>query len=449
LSRPAITIAVLLALSAAAPSAHAGKVLMPDSTTAEDFRLANGLEVRVRSIPGAVGASVSLAYRAGNLHLPPGNTGLAQLLAELQFTAAAGSVPERTREELSSLRPAGWDVRTNDHVAVLTEMAAPSQLPGVLLQVAARAHGVQVSPACFQRASGTVRSTLAREALGDPNMMLYRRVRDVALGRDDASIFADAQGKGLEGINAGAATGWLQRLYVPANATLALAGDMGGIDVHAVIEKLFADIPAGKPEPEAASPRLRPGARALEFAGLDKSLGVVAAIAPALDDSTHAPFYLAGLLAGAWWREQVGAPQPPLTSVFRYSVLDEPDLARFYVESTAALADTANLVNHWGDAVEALRGQLIPEPLLGQVRTSVEWLVGGPISSPVLKLMRRESSALSELSASMATRACWRGDRFWARWRHQFETSRLSPQMFFSYMLAPGHHVAVVVAPRR
>lgn len=449
MSRPAITIALLLAMSAAAPPARAGKVLMPDSTTSEDWRLANGLEVRVRSIPGAVGTSVSLAYRAGNLHLPPANAGLAQLLAELQFTAPAGTIPERTREDLPSLRPAGWDVRTNDHVAVLTEVAAPSRLPGVLLQVAARAHGVQVGPETFQRASGTVRATLAREALGDPNMVLYRRVRDVALGKDDARIFADAQGKGLEGINAGAATALLQRLYVPANATLALAGDLGGIDVHAVVEKLFGDIPAGRAEPEAASPRMRPGARTIEFAGLDKPLGVVAAIAPSLDDSTHAPFYLAGLLTGAWWREQVGAPTPPLTSVFRYSVLDEPDLARYFNEDAATLADTTTMVNRWGDTVDALRGQQIPGPLLDQVRMSVEWLVGGPISTPVRKLMRQESSALSELSASMATRGTWRGDRFWARWRHQLESSRLSPHMFFTYMMVPGRHVAVVLTPRR
>ena len=449
MSRFALTLASLLVISAATPAVHASPLVMTDSTATEAWRLANGLEVRVRTIPGAAGASISLAYRAGALHLPPAHAGLAQLLAELQFTAAAGPVPERTREELSSLRPAGWDVRVNDHVTVLTEVAAPSQLPGVLLQVSARAHGVQVSAECFQRAGNTVRSTLAREALGDPDMILYRRVRDVALGKDDARILADAQGKGLDGINTGAAALLLQRLYVPANATLALAGDFGGIDVHALLEKLFADIPAGAAEPEAASPRMLPGARTVLVPGIGKPLGVVAAIAPALDDSTNAPFFLAALLTGASWRDAVGTPRPPLMAAFRYSVLDDPDLVRFYDQDPANLADTTAMVVHWAEAIESLRGQQIPIPLLDQLRLSVVWLYGGPISTSVLQLIRRDPSALSELSFSMATRACWRGDRFWDRWRRQFETSRLSPHMFYGPMIGPGRHVAVLLQPQR
>ena len=49
----------------------------------------------------------------------------------------------------------------------------------------------------------------------------------------------------------------------------------------------------------------------------------------------------------------------------------------------------------------------------------------------------------------MATRACWRGDAFWDAWRGRFETTKLSPHTFYSYMLAPGHHAAVLLVPRR
>ena len=122
MSRFALALSSLLVLSALATAAPARAAVMKDSTITEAWRLANGLEVRVRTIPGAVGASVSLAYRAGALHVPAGHPGLAQLLAELQYTAAAGNVPERTRDELTSLRPAGWDLRVNDHVVVLTEV---------------------------------------------------------------------------------------------------------------------------------------------------------------------------------------------------------------------------------------------------------------------------------------------------------------------------------------
>ena len=448
MSRFALALSSLLVLSALT-AAPACAVVMKDSTTAESWRLANGLEVRVRDIRGASGTSVSLAYRAGALHMPAGHAGLAELLGELQYTAAAGTVPERTREELTSLRPAGCDLRTGDHLVVITEVAAPSQLPGLLLQVAARAHGVQVNDGCFRRAMLTVRTTLAREALGDADLVLHRRVREVALGRDDARLFADAQGKGLADINAGAANLLLRRLYVPANATLALAGDFSGLDLHALVEKLFGDIPAGKAEPEVASPRLQPGARTTVLAGIDLPVGVVAALAPSLDDTLHASYYLAAILAGAYWRDHVGAPKPPLSALFRYSVLDEPDLVRFYVQPAASLTDTTTLITRWAVTIDALRSQSFLMQVLDDARMSVDWLLGGPISMPVRRLMRRDASPLHELSVSMATRACWRGDAFWDGWRTRFETTMLSPHTFFNYMLAPGHHAAVLLVPRR
>jgi hypothetical protein len=293
-----------------------------------------------------------------------------------------------------------------------------------------------------------VRTALGREALGDPAIVLHRRVRDVALGRRDAEVFSDAQGKGLAGINTSAANVLLQRLYVPANATLALAGDFRGMDLRALIEKHFGDIPAGKAEPEAASPRLQPGARVTQFAGLQQPVGVVAALAPSLDDTLHASFYLAAILAGDWWRERVGAPLPPLASVFRYSVFDEPDLVRFYAQPDARMADTTALITRWGGLIDAVRAQNFLPMVLDAARMSVDWILGGTISKPVLRLMRRDVEPLRELSISMAIRSCWRGDEFWDGWRWRFETTNIAPLRFFNYMLAPGNHAAVLLVPR-
>ena len=99
--RPVALLAVLL-LASFPGSVRA--IALPDSTAAESWRLANGLEVRVRYVPGAVGVATTMAYRAGSAYEPAAREGLANLLAEIQFTAAAGDVPERTREEMDSLR---------------------------------------------------------------------------------------------------------------------------------------------------------------------------------------------------------------------------------------------------------------------------------------------------------------------------------------------------------
>ena len=47
----------------AAPKLPPG--MLPDSTTVRAWRLENGLEVRVRDVPGAASVAIAMAYRAG------------------------------------------------------------------------------------------------------------------------------------------------------------------------------------------------------------------------------------------------------------------------------------------------------------------------------------------------------------------------------------------------
>jgi hypothetical protein len=107
------------------------------------------------------------------------------------------------------------------------------------------------------------------------------------------------------------------------------------------------------------------------------------------------------------------------------------------------------LSTKWALSIDVLRSQNFLMSVLDDARMSVDWLVGGAISRPVLRLMRRDVSPLRELSVSMAIRGCWRGDGFWDDWRRRFETTMLSPHNFFNYMLAPGNHAAVLLVPRR
>jgi hypothetical protein len=221
------------------------------------------------------------------------------------------------------------------------------------------------------------------------------------------------------------------------------------VDVRPLVEKLFGDIPAGKAEPEVASARLLPATRVARLPGINASVAVVAAIAPALDDTLHAPFYLSALLAGSWWKDQSGTPKPPLSSVFRYSLFDEPDLVRFYVQPIAGPTDTAAILRDWSQAMDELRAQQFSDDVLDMTRRSVDWFLGGPITPGILGIMRRDPAALAVLSSSMATRGCWRGDGFWDAWRERFETGRFSPQTYLEYMIMPGHQATLLMQPRR
>lgn len=83
--------AACLGLALAPPGATAA-VVLPDSTFVDGWRLDNGLEVRVRHIPGAAGVVITTAYRSGSLDDPAGREGLAELLSDLQYYSPAGQL---------------------------------------------------------------------------------------------------------------------------------------------------------------------------------------------------------------------------------------------------------------------------------------------------------------------------------------------------------------------
>ena len=89
--------------------------------------LSNGLRVTTRHVPRAAGVSITLCYEVGAEHDPIGREGLAALAAEILFTGPSGDQPERTRAEMASLRPLGWNIKIGQRYTELSEVAAPDQ----------------------------------------------------------------------------------------------------------------------------------------------------------------------------------------------------------------------------------------------------------------------------------------------------------------------------------
>jgi hypothetical protein len=447
LSRKVLALFLGLAAAVATPVA-ARPVLLPDSTTVDAWQLANGLKVRVRQVDGAPGASISLAYLAGTRALPDDRPGLARLLAELQFTAAAGEIPERTLDELAYLRPAGWDLRATDHVAVLTEVATRPQFPGVLLQVATRARGVQLSDSCLRNAVASVRRQMGQAVLGDPSLVLHFRLRGVAMGLDDAAQIDQATARDIGRLGRSDAAALLARYYVPANATLSLAGDFSGIDLHTVLAAQFGDIPAGAPATERPTPPLKAGTQTSRLPGLKAPLAAIGVLAPALEDTLHPTFYLAGLVMAGWWRDHEGAPRPPLGSSFRYYPLDEPDLLRYFQASVPAGATPAQVFEEWRLSVEGLRADAIGRDMLESTRDNIGWLIGGPMSREVRTLARRSPGPITTMSVGAGIRATWKGDAFWNLYLHRFLTTTVAPQRLLPWYQDPAHVTTLLLLPR-
>ena len=436
------------ALGAGTPSATPARaVALSDSTGADAWRLANGLEVRTRHVPRAPGVSVTLAFRAGSGYEPAGEEGLSELLAELEFMGAAGSVPERTRAEMASLRPLGWESNPGTRLVRFTEIASVAQLPGVLQQFAARIQGVTVTDAALKAALAQVRRDAGERLFGEPAAGLYWRAAAVARGLSDEQILRRAGMPGLSRLSPREVTALLHAWYNAGNASLGLAGDLSGIDVHALVGAAFDKLPAGIALPDTVELRLAGSKRTMAWKGLAAPVGVVAASSPPLGDSLHAAFFLGMLVTGAGLNTSWGPPKLPLVSRFQYSLLDEPELVRFYPPVAAGVTDPDLLAGAVYEQLQVVGGQMVTSSMMGRVRQSVRWLLGGELPVEVLARFRSEPGAMGTLSSGMATRALWRGDPFWAHYLAQLDRLSLGHSYFYDWLVDPKHQTLLLFTP--
>jgi predicted Zn-dependent peptidase len=220
------------------------------------------MKVVTRSAPGSGAVAITLGYRKGSDDDPAGRSGLAQLLGELSFTAAAGKQPERAPEELDSQRPLGWSYPVLRHMTLLTEVASADRFPQVLAQVAERARGVTFDAAQLGAARARVKKELAQQLFGDPTVVLNHQLAEIARGRSDGEIVRHASGSEIERATVAELQQELQRWHCPANAVLSLVGDFGPVDLHALVEKQFGRDPgrcSRVPSPRPPRCVLRPG----------------------------------------------------------------------------------------------------------------------------------------------------------------------------------------------
>jgi hypothetical protein len=446
----ALPLILLLVLPGARPTL-AAPALLADSTYAERWTLPNGLEVVTREVPGAPDVSVSWGYRFGLDHDPADQPGLASLLAEVGYTAAAGDVPERTREEMESLRPDGWSLKVTRRQTLFSETARPEQLAGVLRQVATRMRGVTVTDSGLKRARATVRRLLGEKFFGRVDQMLHWQVREYARGLDKTGILALAAATGLDRETPQSVQQAITRAYAPANGVLALAGDFTGLDLHAILASEFGDLPAGTRLPDPAPARLDSVTRLVERPEVSEPVGVLGLAAPALTDSLHPSFYLAMLVVGGQAKQVWGAASPPLATRFQYAVLDDPDFVRFYPKLEPGRgANPQNLTSAFETMVGALFELLITRDVYEEYSYNLLWLLGGPMGRSVRGAVARDPAALNLLCVSTASRALWGSDDFWAEYRRRFRPAVVRDvRLWGAWLGDPAHQTRLLFVPRR
>jgi hypothetical protein len=446
-----LLVALTLLLVAHSPKLAAASQprMLPDSTITESWTLSNGLRVVTQFVPNAKAVSIAVSYRIGRDDDPADRRGLAALLAEVVLTSEAGSAPARTREELASLRAMGWNLETGPAFTTFVEAAAPGQLAGVLRQAAARMRGVAVTEPGLRKAVASVKRDLAWTYSDELARALRAQVRELAARRGAAAVGPLALGSGLDRVSLQEVRQRIAREYVPANAVLAVAGDFHGVDFHTLIESEFSGIPAGTARRSTILP-LDSVSVALVRPQAQAPVGVVGIVAPALTDSLHSSFYLTMLLLGTHVSQTWGPAPGPMRSRFQFSVLDDPRFARFYPPVGVDTKDPKALGDAMRTAIDELVAMTVTLESYDELRSSVLWILGGPMPAPVKRAVLSDPRSLNLIATNLAARAQWGDEAFWADYRRRMDP-RVSPGFgyWIGYIGGADHQARLLALPKK
>jgi len=430
--------------------ADLGPTVLEDSTTFESFRLPNGLRVVTRHVPGCLNVDITLAYDYGRQDEPKGKEGLAALLAELEYFGATEAAPERTRQEMPSLLPAGWDLAVGPRVTRFSEIGSQQLLPGLVHQAAIRMRGVRVTPATLKTAIAEVRADLDSTCRLDIGMALHNGVREWAEGNGEAGLDRTASGRGIQGVGVREVQQQLGAVFVPANAVLAVVGSLNKIPLKALIQSEFGSIPAGAPFQRTRIARLDSTTQVVARAEASRPAGVIGLIAPALDDTTHPGFYMELALVGAHCAKSWGPPEAGLNARFHYSLFDDPDLARFYPPVGPNDTDPERLRLTFINTLNDLSARQVTPASYMALWRGLNWLLGGPLPTDIFERVLREPGALHTLTTSTAVRELWGGEPFWSEYRRRFLHTVGTPYpLWYARMMGTHYMVDLLFVPRK
>lgn len=440
---------LLPALATAPRMAAAAPRILPDSTVLDIWQLKNGLRVVVRHISTAPHVAMTVAWPTGSDADPADSKGRASLLAELELTAAAGDVPERTRTEMAEIRPAGWGVGVSPRVTQITEIATLDQFPGAIHQLAQRLRGVTVDDSVLKRALASIHDDLKQERSPTSNAEIYKATRDLARGGTYDPGAAEAGWRALAKLKKADAQALVQQNFPVTGAVLSLAGNVGNMNLPALIENEFGGIPAGRRPADPPSHRLTGGARRdLVRPGVPRPIGGVAIVSPALEDSLHPWFYLAALFLGGYEQRELRTALPPLTTRFQYSLYDDPELVRFYPPAGPGTAADSALDEPFNGTISRLGSLVIPRDEYEQLLRGVAWLLGDALPPEILMRAARDPGVLATLSSNQAVRELWGGEPFWSEYRSQLHPDRIKDFYYWvGYLLDPQNRVELLIRP--
>jgi zinc protease len=238
----AVGFSLSITLAAAAGAQPAASVRIP----VERYQLRNGLEVLLHEDHGAPIVFVNVTYHVGSGNETPGKSGFAHLFEHMMFQGSQHVGEDRHFAILSSIGGRGANGTTNTDRTNYFESVPAHQLETVLWLESDRMG--YLLPVLTQKALDNQRDVVRNERRMNYENVAYAQERfaiGLALYPEGhpyrhltIGLHEDLERASLDDVRA-----FFEKWYVPANATLLIAGDIDLTATKALVEKWFGSFP--------------------------------------------------------------------------------------------------------------------------------------------------------------------------------------------------------------
>ncbi len=211
-------------------------------TTAQEFRLANGMKVIVQEDRRAPTVVSMVWYRAGSIDEQNGTTGVAHVLEHMMFKGTKKLKPGEFSQRVAALGGRDNAFTSRDYTAY-HQQAEKSRLEKLLELEADRMQNLTMDPAEFAQEIRVVMEERRLRTEDEPMALLMETLYATAYTASPYRHPVVGWMDDLQNMTADDALAWYERWYAPNNATLVVAGDVDAQEVLRLAEKYFGDIP--------------------------------------------------------------------------------------------------------------------------------------------------------------------------------------------------------------
>jgi zinc protease len=195
-------------------------------------------------------------YDVGELHDPPGKSGLGHLVEHVYVTAATSGTPQRTinqfaknySKEVFGQLVFQWNAQTGSDYTVLAGVVPPDRLDEEVKQAAERMNNLQIEQSDLNREVPRVLQEIHNMFEGFPQLAARNRARERLYPRPNGGRHGGVPDQ-IERIALDDVRQHWRNYYKPGNARLVIAGNIDPTTLEKEVRQAFADIPAGQPIP--------------------------------------------------------------------------------------------------------------------------------------------------------------------------------------------------------